>query len=603
MQLLEFRVEGVRCLTNAGEIPVAQPTILTGPNDAGKTAAILGLGFLLDGPLNVDDLTMIDVTEAVDNEQTPERAEAIVTGVFRLTAEEQDELKIAEEVILRRRHDGTKASYELKTSVPADQRLRGFERLKVDDLRKLAADLGLDALGHQGRRDTFLGPIGECAAAAKHVGDWIDAPDDLILRIPRFLHFASTEAPDPEQEVKSWLSEVYEQVVADEGVAGPVGDIEREVQQRLGEKATALRDHIRARCQDHSDLEVVPTVSFRGGFTVELHHAGAPAGGGLRLRKAGAGSKRRVTLAVWEWVSDLLTDRDPGDRSLVIAYDEPDTHLDYLRQRDLIDLIKSQADLDSVQVVVATHSLNLIDKIDMRGVIHLESVDGRSTVQRLFTEEHGEIDQHLQRIASSMGLRNSVLLHERCFLAVEGLTELQSLPVLFQAATGLSLQAAGVALVAGNSNEGALNVARFLRENNRTVRFIVDADTRAHRYTRRLFTPEKLSQYGFRDDHVYYVGDPSDIEDLFGDDTWAAVANEEWPLGTGEPWLPNHFLDLRQTGGSFGSQIEGLVRPVSTHAPQGKPGYLLAVAQRVVTRDQVPEELCLVFDDLLRVAG
>ena len=604
MQLVEFCVQGVRCLTKLDAIPIARPTILTGPNDAGKTAAVLSLGFLLGRSLRIDDLTQINATTDDMEEQSREHAEAIVTGVFRLTQDEQYELGYSNgKVRLRRRYDGKKPSYEMRTSVPVDERLRDFQKLRVNELRRLATHLGLDTPGDQRKRATFLGPITQCAMDTEHVNDWMSAPTNLIHRLPRFMYFASTEAPDPEQEVRSWLNEEYQRVVADEEVAGPVAEVERKVQQRLGVQAIALRDHIRSRCPDYSDLEVVPTISFRSGLTVELHHEGTPAGGGIRLHNAGAGSRRRVTLAVWEWVSDLLSDRVRGSRSLIIAYDEPDTHLDYLRQRDLIDLIRNQAELEGVQVVVATHSLNLIDKIDIRGVVHLQLVDGQSTVQRLLTKQYGDIDRHLQRIASSMGLRNSVLLNERCFVIIEGLTELQSLPMLFQAATGMSLQAAGIALVAGDGNKGALNVARFLRQNGRTVRFVVDADTQVHRSTRRLFTPETLRRYGFRDNHVYYVGNPSDIEDLFSDNTWAAVANQEWPRLTGEPWLPNDFKTLRQADKSFGSLLEVLVRPASASAPHGKPGYLLAVAESVETRQEVPEPLCKMFDKLLSVAN
>lgn len=603
MQLVEFRVEGVRCLTNIGMIPIARPTILTGPNDSGKTAAILGLGFLLGLPLKVDDLTLTNTKADRTDEQPTGQSEAIVTGVFRLTVEEQEELGLPDKVILRRRQNSTKTSYELRASVPTDERLRDFESQRVAKLRELVEELGIDAPGHRGRRDTFLDPLRQYTTTLEYVDDWIECPRDLIQRLPRFMHFASTEAPDPEQDVRSWLSEEYERVVTDEEVVGPVAKIEQHVQQRLAVQASALRDHIRSRCEDHSDLAVVPTVSFRSGLTVELHHEGAPMGGGIRLRNAGAGSKRRVTLAVWEWVSDLLSDRDRGNQTLVIAYDEPDTHLDYLRQRDLIDLIKNQTELEGVQVVVVTHSLNLIDKIDMRGVVHLQIVNGQPTVQRLLTEQHGDIDQHLQRIASSMGLRNSVLLHERCFLVVEGSTELQSLPILFQAATGLSLQAAGIALVAGNGNKGALDVARFLRNNGRTVRFIVDTDSQVDRSTRRLFTSNRLQQYGFEDSHVFYVGNQSDIEDLFSDEAWATVANKEWPRENGEPWLPNDFLNLRDERRSFGSQLEDLVRPVSTRAPNSKPGYLLAVAESVETRNEVPEPLCKIFDKLSNIAN
>ncbi|WP_030855160.1 hypothetical protein [Streptomyces sp. NRRL S-475] len=61
-----------------------------------------------------------------------------------------------------------------------------------------------------------------------------------------------------------------------------------------------------------------------------------------------------------------------------------------------------------------------------------------------------------------MGLRNSVLLHERCFLAVEGPTEQQCVPLLFRLSQGLPLQAAGIALWACDNNEGALHLAGYL---------------------------------------------------------------------------------------------------------------------------------------------
>jgi putative ATP-dependent endonuclease of the OLD family len=63
-----------------------------------------------------------------------------------------------------------------------------------------------------------------------------------------------------------------------------------------------------------------------------------------------------------------------GGRGVVIAYDEPDTHLDYRHQRDLVELIRAQASTPGVRIVVATHSLNLIDKVDIGDVVHLSGL-------------------------------------------------------------------------------------------------------------------------------------------------------------------------------------------------------------------------------------
>lgn len=61
-----------------------------------------------------------------------------------------------------------------------------------------------------------------------------------------------------------------------------------------------------------------------------------------------------------------------------------------------------------------------------------------------------------------MGLKNSILLHERCFLVVEGDTEMNALPGLFYKLYGMQLQAAGICLVNGEGDTGVRTVARHL---------------------------------------------------------------------------------------------------------------------------------------------
>jgi predicted ATP-dependent endonuclease of OLD family len=114
----------------------------------------------------------------------------------------------------------------------------------------------------------------------------------------------------------------------------------------------------------------------------------------------------------------------------IVVYDEPDTHLDYHHQRKVMKLIREQSALEHVNVLVATHSMNLIDGVDISDVVHLKLVEERTVLERLQDNEHNIIDGYLGTLSASLGLRNSVLLHERCFLAVEGETEQQAFPVL-----------------------------------------------------------------------------------------------------------------------------------------------------------------------------
>ena len=190
----------------------------------------------------------------------------------------------------------------------------------------------------------------------------------------------------------------------------------------------------------------------------------------IDLKRSGAGKQQRVTLAIWEWTSKLVGNED--DESVaetILVYDEPDTHLDYERQRGFLDLMQLQCAKAGVQVVLATHSLNLLDRVDMANIVSLRTVDNRTTIDAVIDDSHDGLNMFASDLTQSLGLRNSVLLNEKCFLVVEGETERLCFPLLFRLYHGLPLQSVGIALMACGGNEGALKVATFLNEQGRSV--------------------------------------------------------------------------------------------------------------------------------------
>jgi len=141
--------------------------------------------------------------------------------------------------------------------------------------------------------------------------------------------------------------------------------LQREVETLLSEDAKSLGTHIQARCPDLHSVDVIPTVSFAPTFErAALSFARHPGERG-GLERSGLGMRQRVSLATWEWTSELLAsdaseqvdaDKDePALRQTIIVYDEPDTHLDYGQQRKIMDLIRSQGEIPSTNVIVATN--------------------------------------------------------------------------------------------------------------------------------------------------------------------------------------------------------------------------------------------------------
>ena len=601
MKLRRFAVQGFRSLANPGQVSLGRPTIITGPNDGGKTSLLTGVAVLL----NDQKVTETDLTHALPDEEPPcgrsndRFAECWVEGLFELSSDEQGRLGLGPEVRLRRVASPGSQSLEILQEVPTNVLLRDLETKNLEDLKKGADSLGLQAEGPQNQKESFRIPLRKLAGESETEEVWVKANAEIAAALPRLIMFTSTAEPSPEKEITQALREAYDRTLDDEEIIAPVRTAEATVRQRLQDAANDLRKHIVKRCPELEQVEVVPSVSFREGFGGIDLRSSRPEQGVVDLAASGAGTRRRITLAVWEWTQNLLEQESPDERSVVIAYDEPDTHLDYGHQRDLVDLLRRQAELEHVAVIVATHSLNLIDKVQIEDVLHVDLVDNRTQIKQIFGGDSEEEIAFLADIAASMGLRNSVLLHERCFVGVEGATEEHSLPALFRAATGLSLAAAGIVLVPAGGNAGARKLCEYMAKHNRLVRFIVDKDSTGQE----VFGQKKLKEGGIPEDSMYVIGNTHEIEDLFSDEQWLTLVQAEWPRSDGWPWEIDQIAALRKMSGRFSKRLHDLLRSESANSPESKSDLLPALSRRIKTRDEVPEQLRTVFDDLVKIAG
>ncbi|MFD6491751.1 ATP-dependent endonuclease [Streptomyces sp. NPDC060188] len=606
MYLTRFSVCGFRSLALVENIPVSSPTILAGRNDGGKSAVLTALAFLLgEHRLTDEDRTYVQLEGAAGGRCSP----TWVEGVFALDAGEQAVTALPQTARIRRiAEEGQTARWEYFGSRPADSRLHDVGRMLKGELAELAAEFSLTPAGSL--KEDLVQALNAYAATAPQVEQWQPLAKELQERLPRLLSFGGRDE-SPDAAVRTALNSCYETYLEDETLQGRVREIEAEVTQRLEKEADSLCQHIRRHCGEFVGVQVKPEVSFKGGFKRAPLEVSKADGEPVDLTRSGQGSNRRIALAVWEWTSNLLESSEltAGERGgqeptqTIVVYDEPDTHLDYRHQRTVMDIIRKQCTLPHVSVVVATHSMNLIDGVDIADVVHLRlSESGRTIVERLADESHDGVDFHLGQIAAAVGLRNSVLLHERCFLAVEGPTEQQCLPLLFRLSQGLSLQAAGIALWACGNNEGALHLAGYLVKNRRTVMLMVDADSRTNKH----FKTERLIRTGLDlATQVSYVGEAdgfNELEELFTDAQWAAAANTHWPRPTGSDWTTGHFAAHR--GGKFSGAVLTMIKEQAAQtSPDGKDDMLYALVTTLAKAEDVPSQLRNAFRSIQDLAS
>jgi len=613
VHLTKFAVQGFRSLTDVSNIPISGPTILAGQNDGGKTAILAALAFLLGKyKLTEEDRTYSQAASARQVEEPLLRCELTeVEGTFDLGDWEQQAFNLPARLRVRRiAGDDLQSRLEYWAPVPDDERLRDLSASSATDLKALCQELAL--IPQANRKAEYEAALRAFAAEHSTGEGWNAAPSALGKRLPLLLSFEGT-SERPNDAVKAALKERFDMHVADETLRGHIAELEVRVQEQLQTDAKSLCEHIRSRCDDLFEVSVEPRVSFTEGFQGAPLKISKTSGEPVSLERSGAGSARRISLAIWEWTSNLLSEETDviGQEAedvapplqTIVLYDEPDTHLDYEHQRKIMKLIRDQSAIENVRVVVATHSMNLIDGVDISDVVHLKLQNGRTMVERLGTNEHDEVDLHLRKIAASLGLRNSVLLHERCFLAVEGETEQRALPLLFRLSEGLSLQSAGIALWGCFNNDGALHLARYLVQHGRTVMLMVDADSRER--PKSIFTQSRLTEFfGSQvDDVVTMIGEPDgfrELEEVFDDNLWATAANDIWPRDL--PWTTEDFTQHRSAR-KFSEAVLEMVKTGSEQGPTGKPQMMYELAAALTEPEQVPSQLRKAFSDLRILAG
>jgi len=601
LEILSFSVSGYRCLADIADVPMRNPTILTGVNDGGKSTAITALGFLLGGPSPPDSDRTISRPDDADPPGGLDEgrfAEIRVAGRFVVSTDEQDALGVPPQILLRRVVRNGEARYEYMTQACEDPELRGLENRSLEELKVIAVSRDLNVKGHQGHRKTYLEPLEDLAKTLPVVDAWLPPSQALLERLPEFIEFRDD---NPEAVIRQTLMGVYRSILQDPNITRRLKAAEQHIRGQLIEEASRLRDHLRMRCPDLPNIEIDPTVSFRDQFPSVRIEAGQTESEMVGLGAAGSGRRQRVALATWEFAQDVLRERVSAARPTLICYDEPDTHLDYGHQRNLAELIREQSQHDGVSVLVATHALNLIDRVPIENVVHLAHTSGRTTVELLLRTDHNEIDEFLINVATAMGLRTSVLLHERCFVAVEGSTEAQVFPVLFRLATGLPLQSAGLTLIAANGNAGAVELARHLAEKQRPVAVVVDEDTFTSKSTRKRFREAALKAAGIDPAVVHRVG-ARELEDLFADSQWAAAANRLWPRKDGRRWKKSDIAATRTADKFSDALIRMIKADAPGSAPREKASYLLGLVQGLRVPSDVPQQLREVFDALVEVA-
>lgn len=598
MQLESFSVSGFRSMAVVTDIPLRRPTILTGRNDSGKSATLDALAFLLNERAVVD----ADFSANADASDVTEGAQPItVVGEFLLTEDDRVATGLLGTVKIRRvaTRGATRARYEVERRVPRDLRLRGLESMSLVGLKETATELDVAPDGSATAKESYLRVLRPLAANGPDCMDWILADEELVGRLPKYLRLSGADTADTSSQLLTALKFTYRRILADDNFVGRVEALQAATEAALVGEIDDLCALIEKRCDGLCDVSIKPQVSFRdalSGVQVIAHRDGQQ----LDFDQVGTGRRRQLVQAIWEWSNQQLTAAADEGVPVVIAYDEPDTYLDYARQRNFMDLVRAQCKSAQVRIIVATHSVQMIDQVPLEDVVHLELRAGSTILYRL--PDDGTDDdcaKFLSQLAEELGLTTSSVLFERCFLLVEGESEKAAFPRLFRLVIGQRMQEAGIVPFESGGNSTVLKLVDHLRGMGKPVYVVVDGDSRKNQP--KIFKEEVLEKHGVLADHIDYIGDPDELEELFSDQQWVVTANRFWPREDGTEWAQHHIRALRSAG-KFSERLTELLK-TGTGENIRKPRLVARLAETLNHRDEVPPGLILAFERVMQSLG
>ena len=490
------------------------------------------------------------------------------------------------------RNSPTKVQIECPT--PLEEELRiDPDSITLPKIRELAEKFDIKVPGGT-TKSPNLNAFLEWLKGQPMVNDWATAPQSIVAMIPDFELVRG--GSDPESVLHRILSITFKDELAKDENRTLLRQLEENIRGPLQDRASTLKETIQKYLPSIEDVMVSPEFSFESGFRRSLLQLVDPNGHPIDLSMRGAGLRQQVTMATYEWSSGVLESRQQeGGRPLILAFDEPDVHLDYKAQQHLFNTIGRFAET-GIQVVIATHSINFINRVPIHQIDHysLSPDQSRSIIDTLQpSDDPEEREFFLNSLGSNMGLENSTMFYERCFLTIEGKTEEGALPRLFELCVGSSTHARGVKLINSYNNHGAIVAAQFLHRNGRPVLFLVDEDTTLHKGTSRLLTEQNLQKAGFPIERRHIV-EPSCFEYAFSDDVWCRVLNDHQMENQGV-WSSSDIADLRTSPKEFFESIQEILQSES------KPliGVWLAAAVREAS--EIPESIrsCLLQADQL----
>lgn len=380
MQIKSVIIENFRGYRKRQTINIGQLTAFVGKNDVGKSTILEALDIFFNdgsGPISLDvnDVNVdakseangdsVDVVIGVEFSEVPEY---VVLDDNNITSLADEYLLNTEDSLTVIKHypNAGKPKVYIYANHPSHSECRALLQKKQNELRKLTTDLECDHNKNAEMRKALrqkyanelnlqMQEIELSKEDAKNIWEKLKTylPVYCLFQSDRSNEDKDKEVQDPlkeaikiifaKQEIKNKCQEIYSAVIQE------LEDVSSRTLTKLKEMNSKLASTLHPLLPSSDALkwsDIFKNVSITGDHDIPIN-------------KRGSGVKRMILLNFFR----AEAERNQSERNapgIIYAIEEPETAQHIVHQQKMIDSLKKLSSHDSTQVIITTHSSNIL---------------------------------------------------------------------------------------------------------------------------------------------------------------------------------------------------------------------------------------------------
>ncbi len=401
MKITKLKLENFRGYEKETTIDFSDLTVFVGKNDVGKSTILEALDIFFNGTdacvkLDKDDLNINALSRGYNTikitvcfKDLPEKIIIDSTNETTLKQEyllnESEELEVSKTIIA-----GGKTKINIRALHPTNLACSDLLSKKQSDLKMIIKSRNI-ACENQTKNAVMRSAIWDffkdelqlklIDIDANSAGSAKDIWEGLQKYLPLYTLFqADRKNCDNDSEVQDPLKQALREILADENIKDDLLRIENQIKSKLSEVSNRTLTKLQeiSPVQAQSLSPAIPNVKWTEAFK-NLSICGD---NNIPINKRGSGIKRLVLLSFFMAEADK---RVAGGNytSVIYAIEEPETSQHSANQFKLIDSLRTLANADNTQIILTTHSANIVKKLDFSDLRLIRDVNNEKKVENV----------------------------------------------------------------------------------------------------------------------------------------------------------------------------------------------------------------------------